>query len=544
MKSNVSNKIKKHIKNSEAGDFRASYQVAMTYLNGVGVNKDLPIAEKYKRIYIEQLRHYKFRISSIKLINFKGFEELSVDFSKNSNTTVLVGNNGSGKSTVLDAIKKTLTHLSSRLSTRSFNGDIIETLEINNSAQADYALIIPTFELNNHTFNLELAQSKPLKPNKDSDYEEANEFSRIFKHANSIDDNFNFPLLASYNVERAQDVTTKDIEKSEEIKESQIWDKSKAYSKSLNGKADFKLFFRWFKESVGIDNLDSNELNELKAIIKAKEAEFNTPLMQSLIAEDKKSTSPDSLVRKHVKKYNEEMEVLLRKLNNLSNLSNKTLDTVRNAIYNFLPGFSELKLRLKPLDLLMRKDGLELSVLQLSQGEKTILALVADIARRLTLLNPAEDNPLNGTGIILIDEIDLHLHPKWQQLVIPRLENTFPNIQFIVTTHSPQVLTTVRNTDIRILSKGSIKLTRALSFGEESRSTLEDIMGTDSRPKDKKSNLLQQYMELVNKGDIDSVVTKNLRVQLNRYYGEQNSQLRLADMMINRVIAIQSKNKP
>ena len=322
-------------------------------MKGVGVDKDLEEADRFKKICTEQLRNYQFRISSIKLINFKGFERLTIEFSKKSNTTVLVGNNGSGKSTVLEAIKKTLTHLSSRLSTRSFNGDIIEPLEINNNNQAEFALIIPTFTLDNHTFNLELAQSKPLKPNKDSDYEEVNEFSRIFKQVNSVDDNFNFPLLASYNVERANEVTTKDIDKSEEINESHIWDKSKAYSKSLNGKADFKLFFRWFKESVEIDNSDSSELNELKATIKAKEEEFNSPLIQSLISDGKKSNN--SLVQDHIKKYNEEMNELLNKLNNFSSLSNKTLEMVKKAIYNFLPGFSDLKLRRKPLDLLMNK---------------------------------------------------------------------------------------------------------------------------------------------------------------------------------------------
>ncbi|WP_164672451.1 AAA family ATPase, partial [Vibrio cholerae] len=57
--------------------------------------------------------------------------------------------------------------------------------------------------------------------------------------------------------------------------------------------------------------------------------------------------------------------------------------------------------------------------------------------------NPSLENPLNGYGIVLIDEIDLHLHPKWQQTIVQKLENTFPNIQFILSTHSPLVLTTV-----------------------------------------------------------------------------------------------------
>lgn len=82
------------------------------------------------------------------------------------------------------------------------------------------------------------------------------------------------------------------------------------------------------------------------------------------------------------------------------------------------------------------KNGSEISIFNLSQGEKTLIALVSDIARRLVILNPSLENPLNGYGIVLIDEIDLHLHPKWQQTIVQKLENTFPNIQFILSTHS------------------------------------------------------------------------------------------------------------
>lgn len=67
-----------------------------------------------------------------------------------------------------------------------------------------------------------------------------------------------------------------------------------------------------------------------------------------------------------------------------------------------------------------------------------------DLARKLAIANPSRENPLEGEGVVLIDEVDLHLHPSWQGRMMP-LFRTFPNIQFIVTTHSPKVLSEIKD---------------------------------------------------------------------------------------------------
>src|SRR5476649_1392482 len=87
--------------------------------------------------------------------------------------------------------------------------------------------------------------------------------------------------------------------------------------------------------------------------------------------------------------------------------------------------------------MMIDKDDVTLNVAQLSQVDKSMMALVGDIARRLAMLNPALENPLLGDGIVLIDEVDLHLHPKWQRTLIRQLTTTFPHCQFFLTTHSP-----------------------------------------------------------------------------------------------------------
>lgn len=82
----------------------------------------------------------------------------------------------------------------------------------------------------------------------------------------------------------------------------------------------------------------------------------------------------------------------------------------------------------------------ELRIEQLSEGYKIIIAMVADLAARMAEANPTIPNPLGATGIVLIDEVDLHLHPKWQRTILKDLNRVFPHVQFIVSTHSPIIV--------------------------------------------------------------------------------------------------------
>lgn len=113
------------------------------------------------------------------------------------------------------------------------------------------------------------------------------------------------------------------------------------------------------------------------------------------------------------------------------------LEAVREALRQFLPEFDNLTVRRNPLRMEVEKNGERLTVNQLSDGEKCLIALIGDLARRLAIANPVLRNPLDGEGVVLIDEIDLHLHPKWQRLVVPKLRTVFPNCQFVISTHSP-----------------------------------------------------------------------------------------------------------
>jgi predicted ATP-binding protein involved in virulence len=132
-------------------------------------------------------------------------------------------------------------------------------------------------------------------------------------------------------------------------------------------------------------------------------------------------------------------------------------------------------------DLCLEKNGTLLNINQLSAGEKMLMILVADLARRLIIANPTSDNPLQQQGVVLIDEIDLHLHPSWQRAIVPNLMNIFSNCQFIMTTHSPQIISHVKPESLFILRENSLSHPEE-SYGKSTDSILEDLMDTDARP--------------------------------------------------------------
>ena len=120
---------------------------------------------------------------------------------------------------------------------------------------------------------------------------------------------------------------------------------------------------------------------------------------------------------------------------------------------------------------------------ELSDGYHVFIALVADIARRAVMLNEFDgaDAPARVEGVVLIDELDLHLHPRWQRVAIPSIRHVFPRLQFVVTTHSPQVLSSVENRQVRRLVDGKLQEYPVLVEGRDSNAILREYMRTEDR---------------------------------------------------------------
>jgi hypothetical protein len=188
---------------------------------------------------------------------------------------------------------------------------------------------------------------------------------------------------------------------------------------------------------------------------------------------------------------------------NLS-LEDPQLAAVRRAISGMLPGFSGLRIQRAPLHMVIRKGDLTLMIDQLSDGEKLLLALTADLARRLAMTFADQGDPLQGEAIVLIDEIELHLHPAWQRRVLADLLRTFPNCQFIVTTHSPQVLSEVPNDAVTVVEDFQFYRPAAPTEGRDTNSILLEVLGVAVRPQ-KIVKELDEIGALLDEGKNDEV---------------------------------------
>lgn len=359
-------------------------------------------------------------ITQLELMNFRGIKslELKDDLAFDQKMNIFYGINGTGKTTILNAIAILLSWLISRMTSEKSNGKSIEYNDIFiGSVSASVKIWI---ENNQRIYSWQVAKNKPGRqyPEIKSDYIGASELGKQLAQ-----DLFSphFPVIAYYPVTRSVLDIPLRIRKQHDF-----FTPLSCYDNALSSAADFRAFFEWFREREDIDNehYRNNEKNS---------------------GEDKQ------------------------------------LQAVRNAIYSFMDGFSGLTVRRDPPQRMeIKKDGKVLNVNQLSDGEKCLLALVGDLARRLAIANAGNSiNPLEGDGIVLIDEIDLHLHPEWQRMIIPRLLKTFPNCQFFITTHSPLVLNQVKPYNLyKIFYKDStVQFERpSESYGKTSERILKDIM--------------------------------------------------------------------
>ena len=167
-----------------------------------------------------------------------------------------------------------------------------------------------------------------------------------------------------------------------------------------------------------------------------------------------------------------------------------------------LDGFTAVRSR-KPLNeertLFLEKDGANIPFDSLSGGEQAFFLLAADLARRLMLASP-EKPVAEAPAIVCIDEIELHLHPAWQRRILTTLKETFPACQFVVTTHSPQVIGGVEAHHVRLLTlagQGTREAQQPIaSRGRDSNYILKGVLDTTER-EDEVSRLFAEFDELV-----------------------------------------------
>jgi predicted ATP-binding protein involved in virulence len=183
----------------------------------------------------------------------------------------------------------------------------------------------------------------------------------------------------------------------------------------------------------------------------------------------------------------------------------------------------------------------QLNIASLSDGYRTHFSLIVDIARRMVQLNPSDDidDPVRGTNseaVILIDEIDLHLDPTWQATVVGGLKAAFPNAQFVITTHSEQVIGSVPASCVRklITSNGEVHVENVpFAEGATNERILIELMGANERVPGEITNLLSRYLDLVDQDSGEEEEAQSLRKQLDAALGD-DERLRQADLEIEK----------
>ena len=220
------------------------------------------------------------------------------------------------------------------------------------------------------------------------------------------------------------------------------------------------------------------------------------------------------------------------------------LETVRKALSIFIGDrFNNPHIELKPLRFVMEETAengqkRQLRIEQMSDGYKIITAMVADIASRMAEANPDMEDALRTPGIVLVDEIDLHLHPKWQRVIIDNLTKTFPNVQFVVTTHSPIILLgAMGEAQMIVLDNQEIKDVTSSSFStyDVSQILLSDLFGLQSSRAPQWDNLIKEQEELLGKhnlSDNEQARLKEIEKQLSALsYGDTLKSVQSRDLI-------------
>lgn len=385
------------------------------------------------------------RIKSIKLINYRGAVSLNIDFHRQLN--VFIGVNGAGKSTILDSLAIMLSWLVNRLKNTNASGRKISETEINNGqGTAIIEITGGTEDSQEITWKIVKTRTGYIHAGERSNFSQLNEYTQqiqrqITEHQGEI----NLPLFVYYSVNRAVlDIPLK-------IKTKHQFDSLSAYENALTSGSDFRTFFEWFREREDLENENRKYQYDL---IKPEGFCFPDP----------------------------------------------QLEAVRETIERFLPDFSNLSVRRNPLRMEVTKKNKIVTVNQLSDGEKCLIAMLGDLARRMAIANPQNPYPLTGTGVIIIDEIDLHLHPQWQRFVVPKLLEVFPNCQFFISTHSPNIITHVQPESLHFMEQTEmgIKVHPVQeSYGKNVDRILEDLMGLETtRPKEIAEALKDIYEQI------------------------------------------------
>ena len=408
-------------------------------------------------------------IEKLYLNDFRGIHNLELDLQGKS--TVLFGINGVGKSSVLAAVNLLYANIINRIVKQRFKQSIKMEISDIKYGKAS-AQIKADFRFDDeekvYSYSRFLYRKGPkINLSKEleylvSHYEEKYIVDDYVDSENNIvisDEIKNMPIFINYGVNRLVLKTPLRIRKTED------YGQLAAFEKAIENQIAFSKLFEWFLEQELYENQMQKQEPGYRDI---------------------------------------------------------QLNAVKNAMLAMLDGYKDIHITARPYSMKVYKGEEILDILQLSDGEKCTLALFGDLARRLAIANPTLENPLKGRGVVLIDEIELHMHTSWQRKVIGVLKKTFPNVQFIITTHSPQVLGEIDNEfNVIALSRKENEIfceSFVNYYGLDSNTVLEDALNTDSVSRKIKQRVNQMYnaLEKAEYDHAEEIIQEIEELTLNR----------------------------
>ena len=441
-------------------------------------------------------------IQKVIINNFRCFEHLEVNLDPDIN--IFVGNNGSGKSALLDGIAAAMYPYVAEI-----QKIVNKEQEVSPVLQRDLPVKQNSSEQRNHP---EFTLSTTSLP----------EWTIIYKDPpieNDVDDKKrrkSSMLLVSHTSRALQEGTKKLYSELLYNCDTLRYDKTSEFSVIAYYQSNRNL-----TNIADIENISNQSFDRFDTLNKAFNATANfTDLVNWFF----------------VREYEELREGRNRKD---INFELSVLKQVRNAISTiiapnarvYFSGATSAKLMVEWT--METGEKRELLLSQLSAGYRNMLALVMDFARRLAQANPDMENPLAAEAILMIDELDLHLHPTWQQKIIPDLKKVFPNTQIIATTHSPEVVTTVKQNQVKILEDYQIKECLSPTRGMKSSDIVRYVLGlSDLRPDTEESRTLTQLFEAIDNGQLEEA--KRLKKELQHWESFDPDMTR-ADMQIRRL---------
>ena len=357
------------------------------------------------------------KIDFLEMINFRNMKTQRISF-EDKKFVVLIGDNGSGKTTILEAITKAFVPI-----LRTVKSEAVKKCDLTNNdmhyGTASVAVKVGiTLDGERYVWTNRRRASSAIPFEEGMDVAEQSDMKMLKnKYAQSVEKKA-LPLVLYYGTDRI----IREVPQRGHIKKFDVTDALRNCFDNVNY---FRDFYDWFKTEEDIE---------------------------------------------------------LRGLRDSKNYKNHRLNCVRRAIETMIKGYSNLRIELAPSRMVLTNDeGMDLQIEQLSGGYKAVLSVVADIAKRLAIANPESVNPLEEEAVILIDELDLHLHPKWQKSIVNDLKRTFPKCQFIISTHSPFIIQSLSSDELYDISEMKYASEEGNYLGWSIDIIQEQIMGVEQK---------------------------------------------------------------